>query len=95
MTAPPAVADPVAPATDAGRDDLNDPAVWAEILSCLERVRRVDPTMRFGQLIDWIGFMAEGETGRTLGNVDDDEFLAALRDHETMRTRYAAEARDA
>lgn len=44
----------------------------------LAEVRTQCPELRFGQFIATVGLLAEDETGRSLWDVDDAQFLAAL-----------------
>lgn len=50
-----------------------------EILSCLERLGKLAPEMRFGQLIANLAFMAAGPCNETLWDLEDDQLLAAIR----------------
>lgn len=51
---------------------------WAGIAERLAEVRRLCPEMRLGQLLATVGLLAEDETGRTLWDIEDAEFAAAL-----------------
>jgi hypothetical protein len=44
----------------------------------LEEVRRLCPNLRFGQFLATVGMLGEDSTGRSLGDIDDEEFTAAL-----------------
>jgi hypothetical protein len=48
------------------------------ILEQLSEVRARCPELRFGQLIATIGMLAEDETGLSLWDVEDADFVAAL-----------------
>jgi len=48
------------------------------ILEQLAEVRTRCPELRFGQLIATIGMLAEDETGHSLWDVEDADFVAAL-----------------
>ena len=48
------------------------------ILGQLDEVRVRCPEFRFGQLIAAIGTLAEDETGSSLWDVEDSDFLSAL-----------------
>ena len=48
------------------------------ILEQLGEVRLRCPELRFGQLIATIGMLAEDETGHSLWDVEDSDFLSAL-----------------
>jgi hypothetical protein len=54
----------------------------AIVLSCivdrLAGVRGTCPDLRFGQLIATIGLLAEDETGHSLWDVEDIDFMVAL-----------------
>jgi hypothetical protein len=50
----------------------------ASLLERLAEVRAQCPEMRLGQFISTIGLLAEDETGRSLWDIDDAEFAAAL-----------------
>ena len=50
----------------------------ARILGQLDEVRVQCPEFRFGQLISAIGSLAEDETGHSLWDVEDADFLSAL-----------------
>jgi len=51
---------------------------FAEMLERLAEARARCPEMRFGQLLATVGTLAEDETGRSLWEVEDSEFAAAL-----------------
>jgi hypothetical protein len=51
---------------------------WVSIADRLADVRRMCPEMRLGQMLATIGLLAEDETGRTLWDIEDREFAAAL-----------------
>jgi hypothetical protein len=50
----------------------------SSLTELLLEVRKLCPEMRFGQLLDTIGLLAEDTTGHSLWDVEDDEFAAAL-----------------
>ena len=50
----------------------------AGLLERLAEVRGLCPEMRLGQFISTVGLLAEDETGRSLWEIDDADFLAAL-----------------
>jgi hypothetical protein len=37
--------------------------------------------VRLGQLLAHLGFLGEDQTGRSLGDIDDEQFLAVLYHH--------------
>ncbi len=49
-----------------------------QIVGQLSEVRVRCPELRFGQLLATIGTLAEDETGHSLWDVEDADFLAAL-----------------
>ncbi len=49
-----------------------------QIVGKLSEVRPRCPEFRFGQLLATIGMLAEDETGHSLWDVEDADFLAAL-----------------
>ena len=54
-------------------------ADWlGRILEQLGEIQARCPELRFGQLIATIGMLAEDETGRSLWDVEDADFAAAL-----------------
>jgi hypothetical protein len=52
--------------------------VPAGLIERLAEVRSQCPELRLGQFIATVGLLAEDETGRTLWDVEDTEFAAAL-----------------
>ena len=67
-------------------------AVRAEILTRLGRLAGRDPGVRFGQLVAFLGDVAAGRCGRELGDVEDAEFLDALRAFQASQTSTLADA---
>lgn len=57
------------------------PATQREALSVLAEVVDLSPDIRLGQLFAHLGFLGEDQTGRSLGNIDDEELLAVLYHH--------------
>jgi hypothetical protein len=55
--------------------------VRRDILRELERVSELAPEMRFGQLVANLAFLAAGPWNETLWDLEDDQLLAALRQH--------------
>jgi hypothetical protein len=53
----------------------------SEILDKLEQVSVLAPEMRFGQLVASLAFLAAGPWNETLWDLEDDQLLAALRQH--------------
>ena len=52
-----------------------------EILRELERVSALSPEVRFGQLIANMAFLAAGPWDETLWNLEDEQLLAAIKQH--------------
>ncbi len=52
-----------------------------QIYEALEALSREYPSMRFGQLISHIAFLAQGPKPSAVSEVDDDSFLKAALDH--------------
>jgi len=57
------------------------PPTQREALSVLEEVVDLSPDIRLGQLFAHLGFLGEDQTGRSLGNIDDEQLLAVLYHH--------------
>src|SRR5947208_10115969 len=57
------------------------PTTQREALSVLAEVVDLSPDIRLGQLFAHLGFLGEDQTGRSLGNIDDEELLAVLYHH--------------
>ena len=57
------------------------PPTQREALSVLTEVVDLSPDIRLGQLFAHLGFIGEDQTGRCLGNIDDEELLAVLYHH--------------
>ena len=57
------------------------PATQREALAVLAEVCELSPDVRLGQLVAHLGFLGEDQTGRTLWDIDDDEFLTVLYHH--------------
>lgn len=52
-----------------------------EVLRHLERVSELAPEVRFGQLIANLAFFAAGPWDKSLWDLEDDQLLAALKQH--------------
>lgn len=50
----------------------------ADLSDRLIELRGLCPEMRFGQLLATVAMLAEDETGHSLGEVEDIEFVAAM-----------------
>jgi hypothetical protein len=57
------------------------PPTQAEALAVLAEVCALSPDVRLGQLLAHLGFLGEDQTGRTLWDIDDEQFLAVLYHH--------------
>ena len=57
------------------------PPTQREALSILAEVVELSPDIRLGQLFAHLGFLGEDQTGRSLGDIDDEELLAVLYHH--------------
>jgi hypothetical protein len=57
------------------------PSTQREALSVLAEVVEMSPDVRLGQLFAHLGFLGEDQTGRSLGNIDDEQLLAVLYHH--------------
>lgn len=57
------------------------------LLGRLAEVRARCPEMRLGQFLATVGLLAEDETGRSLWDVEDAEFAAALERFADDRAR--------
>ena len=57
------------------------PPTQREALSVLTEVVDLSPDIRLGQLFAHLGFLGEDQTGRSLGNIDDEELLSVLYHH--------------
>jgi hypothetical protein len=56
-------------------------ATRRESLDLLTEICALSPDVRFGQLLAHLGFLGEDQTGRTLGDIDDEQLLAVLYQH--------------
>lgn len=63
-----------------------------DLLERLGDVKLLCPELRFGQLIATIGMLAEDETGRSLGEVEDAEFAAAVERFAADLARRGSDA---
>jgi hypothetical protein len=58
-------------------------ATRQEILTRLGRLSELAPDMRFGQLIANLAFMAAGPWDQTLGDLEDEQLVQAIRQMES------------
>ena len=64
-----------------------------EILRLLERLSELTPDVRFGQLIANLSYLAVGPTNEAIWDMEDEQLLAAIRQHITdlsQRTAHVA-----
>jgi hypothetical protein len=63
-----------------------------EAISLLTELCELSPDVRLGQLLAHLGFLGEDQTGRSLGDIDDEELLAVLYHHraELVGTQTAS-----
>lgn len=52
-----------------------------EAITLLTELCELSPDIRLGQLLAHLGFLGEDQTGRSLGDIDDEELLAVLYHH--------------
>ena len=57
------------------------PATQREALAVLAELCELSTDVRLGQLLAHLGFLGEDQTGRSLWNIDDEEFLTVLYHH--------------
>jgi hypothetical protein len=62
------------------------PPTQREALAVLTEVCEMSPDVRLGQLLAHLGFLGEDQTGRSLWDIDDEEFLAVLYHHRAELT---------
>ena len=65
--------------------------VRGEVLQVLGELSEVVPEVRFGQLLANLSYLARGFTSEAIGEMEDEELLAAARRHlEQWRARRGA-----
>ena len=57
------------------------PTTQRETLAVLAELCDLSPDVRLGQLLAHLGFLGEDQTGRTLGDIEDEQLLAVLYHH--------------
>jgi hypothetical protein len=67
------------------------PPTQREALAVLAEVCDMSPDVRLGQLLAHLGFLGEDQTGRSLWDIDNEQFLAVLYHH---RAELAARQAD-
>ncbi|MCI0331910.1 MAG: hypothetical protein L0228_01635 [Planctomycetes bacterium] len=55
--------------------------IQREALGVLAELCELSDDIRLGQLVAWLGDLGEDETGRRLGNIEDEELLAVMYRH--------------
>lgn len=68
------------------------PPTQRDALAVLAELCELSPDVRLGQLLAHLGFLGEDQTGRSLWDIDDEQFLAVLYHH---RSELAARQPDA
>jgi len=62
------------------------PPTQREALAVLVEVCEMSPDARLGQLLAHLGFLGEDQTGRSLWDIDDEQFLDVLYQHRAELT---------
>jgi hypothetical protein len=62
------------------------PPTRHEAIAVLTELCALSPDVRLGQLLAHLGFLGEDEAGRTLWDIDDEQFLAVLYHHRAELT---------
>ena len=68
------------------------PQTQREALAVLAELCELAPDVRLGQLLAHLGFLGEDQTGRSLGDIEDEQLLAVLYHH---RAELAARQHEA
>ena len=68
------------------------PPTQREALAVLFELCELSPDVRLGQLLAHLGFLGEDQTGRSLWDIDDEQFLSVVYRH---RAELAARQPDA
>lgn len=58
-----------------------------QLLEALAGISRIDPEFRFGQLVANLSYVAVGATHEAVWDAEDDQLLAAAREHLRNRNR--------
>lgn len=61
-----------------------------ELLQRLTEICELSPQIRFGQLLSHLEFLIEDQTGQSLSDISDPEFLAVVRWHESELSQRAS-----
>ncbi|MDX1967921.1 MAG: hypothetical protein SFV23_12165 [Planctomycetaceae bacterium] len=67
-------------------------ATQREALTLLAELCELSPDVRLGQLLAHLGFLGEDQTGRLLGDIDDEQLLAVLYHHRAELVRRLPES---
>jgi hypothetical protein len=62
-----------------------------ELLELLERLSALTPDVRFGQLIANLSYLAVGPTNEAIWDMEDEQLLAAIRQHIADLSQRAAD----
>jgi hypothetical protein len=62
-----------------------------QILQELEQLSELTPDVRFGQLIANLSYMAIGPTNEAIWDMEDEQLLAAIRQHKADLSQRAAD----
>jgi hypothetical protein len=68
------------------------PPTQREALAVLVEVCEMSPDVRLGQLLAHLGFLGEDQTGRSLWDIDDEQFLDVLYQHRAELTARQPES---
>jgi hypothetical protein len=63
------------------------PAVQQEILHRLEEICDLSDDIRFGQMVDFLGFLGQDATDRNLAQIEDEQLLEVLDGHKANLLR--------
>lgn len=56
-------------------------ATHREAMAVLAELYELSPDIRLGQLLSQLGFLGEDQTGQSLWDINDEQFLAVLYHH--------------
>jgi hypothetical protein len=66
------------------------PPTRQEALAVMAELCELSPDVRIGQLLAHLGFLGDDQTGRSLWDIDDEQFLAVLYHHRAELIRQPA-----
>jgi hypothetical protein len=69
------------------------PPTQREALAVLAELCDLSPDVRLGQLFAHLGFLGEDQTGRSLWDIEDEEFLKVLYHHRAELAAREPESR--